>query len=248
MAKDLFSGHAELYAQARPTYPQSVADYIAAYCLQRSEVWDCAAGSGQFTQCLAPLFERVEATDISLQQLNQAPRMANVHYQVMPAEHTSFADQQFDLITVAQAIHWFDFDAFYAEAQRVLKPAGVLAVMGYALIEVADGALNHCIQQLYTQTLKPYWDAERKYIDQHYQTIPFPLKEIYISDADKAQMALCYTWSIQQLYDYLTTWSAVQHYQKQVGENPLDVLNPWLALNQSYIVNFPLLLRLGHFA
>jgi ubiquinone/menaquinone biosynthesis C-methylase UbiE len=97
----------------------------------------------------------------------------NIHYSLQPAEHSSFSDNQFDLITVAQAIHWFDFDKFYAEAKRTLKPAGIIAVLGYGLLQT-DQPLQSVIDHFYTKVIGPFWDAERHYIDEAYQTIPFP--------------------------------------------------------------------------
>ena len=245
--KDLFSGHAESYAQARPVYPQVLMDYVLQHCVQRDCAWDCATGSGQFARLMAGAFHHIEATDLSAKQLANAPQFANINYTVQVAEQTNFPDHFFDFVAVAQAIHWFDFDAFYQELKRVLKPEGLFAVIGYGLIEIEDVALNSVIQQLYHQTLQGYWDAERRYIDELYATIPFPLNEIAIPAAEKAQMNLSYTWSISQLYDYLNTWSAVKHYQHQNQSDPLACLAPWLGHDTMYQLHFPLLLRLGRF-
>ena len=119
--KDLFSEGSTLYQQARPDYSAEVVDVVLQHVLTREQAWDCGAGSGQFTQRLAPYFQQVLATDLSAEQLAQAPILDNVHYEKASAEHCSLAAHSVDLITVAQAIHWFDFDDFYAEVRRVLK-------------------------------------------------------------------------------------------------------------------------------
>ena len=155
------------------------------------------------------------ATDLSEQQLQQAPSFENVEYSVQKAEMTNFKDDSFDLITVAQAIHWFNFDLFYKEVRRTLKKDGVIAVIGYGLLRVDDIEVNNAVQKLYLETLDGYWDAERRYIDENYQTIPFPFKEV-----ETAQLKMSYQWSASQLLDYLNTWSAVKYY-RQKNENDL---------------------------
>ncbi|EXB22726.1 ubiE/COQ5 methyltransferase family protein, partial [Acinetobacter baumannii 1437282] len=129
--KDLFSAQSELYQQARPTYPQSLIDSLIQQLKGFDRAWDCGAGSGQLTRLIAPYFQQVIATDLSQNQLDQAPALSNVSYLQQAAEQCSFPDQYFDLITVAQAIHWFDFEKFYAQVKRTLKADGLFAVIGY---------------------------------------------------------------------------------------------------------------------
>lgn len=238
--KDLFSEQSELYQQARPSYPKLMIEALLAQIKTRVHAWDCGAGSGQLTQLLAPYFQDVIATDLSQNQLDQAPRFANVQYLQQAAEHTSFPNQYFDFITVAQAIHWFDFEKFYAEVKRTLKPDGIFAVIGYGLLQLDDIELNQKVIQLYTETLNGFWDAERSYIDEHYQSIPFPFDEI-IMPSFQIELA----WTGQQLWDYLNTWSAIKHYQKQLNLNPLDRLKQIILSQHTINVSFPILLRVG---
>lgn len=239
--KDLFSAGSQLYQQARPSYPPVILEAILKHVTERQLAWDCAAGSGQFTQLLAPHFEHVVATDLSLAQLQQAPRLENVSYQVQSAEKTSFMANSFDLITVAQAIHWFDFERFYQEVKRCLKVDGVLAVIGYGLVKIAHEPLNRLIQILYGQTLSGYWDIERRYIDEAYRTIPFPFKEI---EMQSFQMDYC--WSGQQLLNYLNTWSALKHFRQQHSHDPLTDICVFLAsFHQPIQLSFPIYLRVG---
>ena len=239
--KNLFSENSQLYQQARPSYPQSIIQEILKHVPECGFAWDCGAGSGQFTQLLVPYFDQIVATDLSEQQLQSAPYFENVSYQVQFAEQTSFANQSFDLITVAQAIHWFDFEKFYQEVNRTLKPEGLLAVIGYGLIQVQDRSVNTLIQELYYQKLAGYWDAERLYIDEEYQTIPFGFDELEVPE-----FSMCYQWSVAQLLKYLSTWSAIKHYQLEHTDEPLLALAEHLQnLDQEFEVVFPVFLRLG---
>ncbi|MBL8322590.1 MAG: class I SAM-dependent methyltransferase [Acinetobacter sp.] len=240
--KDLFSEHSALYRQARPGYSAAIIEEILKHAPARELAWDCGAGSGQFTQWLAPHFQQVLATDISASQLAQAPQLENVTFRAAPAEQSGLPAQSADLVTVAQAIHWFDFEAFYAEARRVLKPDGCLAVTGYGLIEAENPDLNRLIRQLYFETLKGCWDAERRYVDELYRTIPFPFQE----QAAPA-LQLQYRWTGGQLLNYFNTWSGLRHYAQQGGQNPLAALAGFFAQERSaqYSVCFPVLLRIG---
>lgn len=241
--KDLFSEHSELYQQARPTYPQTLVNSLIKQLNGFACAWDCGAGSGQLTQLIAPYFQQVVATDLSQNQLDQAPALPNVRYLQQAAEQTSFADQSFDLITVAQAIHWFNFEKFYAEVKRTLKPGGIFAVIGYGLLTLDDKDLNERVERLYFETLNGFWDAERRYIDERYQTIPFPFEEIAMP-----QFQIELGWTGLQLWDYLNTWSAVKHYQDQQHVSPLASLQDILQIQQPIRIRFPILLRVGRLA
>lgn len=239
--KDLFSKQSQLYQLARPTYPSGLIEQLLVLVSHRELAWDCGAGSGQLTQMLAPYFDQIVATDISAEQLKHAPYFENVSYQVQAAEQTTFPDHCFDLITVAQAIHWFNFDAFYQEVKRTLKPEGILAVIGYGLIQTSDQLLNDVIHALYSKTLQGFWDAERRYIDEEYRSIPFPFEEVSVPE-----FTITAEWTYVQLLSYLQTWSAVAHYQEKTGENPVDKLFDLRHPEQLLQVEFPILLRVGH--
>lgn len=148
---------------------------------------------------------------------------------------------------MAQAIHWFDFDGFYAEVRRTLRPEGILAVIGYGLIQLQQPELQGCIERLYFKTLKGYWDAERRYIDEAYQTIPFPFEEIATPE-----LSMSFQWSAAQLLDYLNTWSALKHYRAKNSDDPLYEFKAFFALddhaNQVFALKFPIFLRLGRLA
>ncbi|WOE31039.1 MULTISPECIES: class I SAM-dependent methyltransferase [unclassified Acinetobacter] len=239
--KDLFSVQSQLYQSARPSYPAYVLQAILPYVTQHQRAWDCAAGSGQFTRLLSPYFDQVIATDLSAQQLAHAPNLPNVDYRVQAVEKTVFPAQYFNLITVAQAIHWFNFDLFYQTAQRCLTSDGVIAVIGYGLLTVDDDEIHDMVQKLYHHILNGYWDIERRYLDEEYKTIPFPFKEILLP-----QLHMTYSWSLSQLLDYLNTWSAIRHYRQQHQQDPLqDFLEKLQYADPMLQISFPIFLRLG---
>ncbi len=240
--KDNFSTQAGQYAKFRPAYPQDMIDFIVAQVTNKDSALDVATGNGQVAVQLAAYFKQVEATDISKKQLENAVKAVNITYSEQPAEKTNFNKAQFDLITVAQAIHWFDFDAFYTEVRRILKPQGVFAVMGYGLF-YSNAETDKVMKHFYEEITGPYWDPERRYLDENYTTIPFPFKEV-----DTPQFTNEFTWSFEQLTGYLETWSAVQHYIKEHSSNPLDLVREDLRRsweNSDKKVYFPLLLRIG---
>ena len=241
--KDNFSNHAADYAKYRPVYPEALYNHLYSLVQNTEAAWDVATGNGQVAAVLSQSFKRVLATDLSAQQLEQAPQVPNIDYRVQTAEEDFDANEQFDLITVAQAIHWFDFENFYKQVYLHLKPEGVLAVIGYSVLET-DGKLNDIIQHFYTEITNEYWDPERKYLDAHYQSIPFPLEEV---ELPKLQMQV--SWTQDQLLKYLNTWSAVKHYEKEHHLNPIDLIAEAVKENwgpdEYRMFEFPLLLRVG---
>ena len=242
--KDNFSEQSKAYAQFRPHYPKELFEYLFTLVNAKDSAWDCGTGNGQVAGVLADHFKNVYATDISQQQLNEAVRKNNIHYSVQPAEKTSFADNQFDLITIAQAIHWFQFDAFYTEAKRTLRPEGLIAAIGYGLVQT-EKPLQEIINHFYTKIIGPYWDAERHYIDEGLQTIPFPFQEI-----EMPAFEMAYQWTFEQLIGYIGTWSAVKHYTKQNNTDPVLIIKDALRVawgdHNTHSFTFPVLLRVGH--
>lgn len=241
--KDNFSTQSEQYAKFRPTYPIEFYDYLNTVIPHKNCAWDCGTGNGQVAIELAKTFEQVHATDISQSQIDHAQRAENITYSLQPAEATNFEANQFDLIIVAQAIHWFDFKTFYSEVRRVVKPKAKLCVLGYGRLEISH-EIDNLITDFYTNTIGAYWDAERRYIDEHYKTIPFPFDEI-----PTPQFENRHQWQLEQLIGYLNTWSAVKHFIKQKGHNPVEALEqaliPLWKTGSIQEVRFPILLRIG---
>ena len=119
--KDLFSGKSKEYASSRPKYPKVLFEFLVGLVPRRNLAWDCATGNGQAAVCLSEYFEQVIASDASKEQIANAQQRNNIRYEVFPAERTNLADSSVDLISIAQALHWFDLDDFYKEAKRVLR-------------------------------------------------------------------------------------------------------------------------------
>ncbi|MEM8906580.1 MAG: class I SAM-dependent methyltransferase [Bacteroidota bacterium] len=243
-AVDQFSRQAKVYKKYRPSYPPELYQLLLQAVPHRERCWDCGTGNGQVAVVLAEHFERVDATDISQQQLNQAPQKANIHYQVERAEQTRFADHQFDLITVAQAIHWFDFAAFYREVRRVAKPDGRIAIWGYGLLRI-EATIDALIQQFYTEIVGPYWKPERRHIDQQYTSIEFDFSLIPMPD----DLTIEINWSLEDIKGYFNSWSSVQNYRAQHGRNPVDWIIERLAKHwapeEQKTVHFPIFIRMG---
>jgi ubiquinone/menaquinone biosynthesis C-methylase UbiE len=246
--QDHFSAVARRYADFRPQYPGELFDYLVTIAPARSLAWDCAAGSGQATVDLAQRFERVIATDASAEQIGSAKPQRNVEYRVATAEQSGLPDGCADLITVAQALHWFDLERFYAEARRVLKPDGVLAAWAYGINDVEGEAVNEIVQDFYSNIVGPYWPPERKLVEDGYRTIPFPFNEI-APPAFRMEAK----WTVEQLLGYFSTWSATNRYIKATGRNPLEPLSEalsraWGDVTVARSIAWPLSLRVGRYA
>jgi ubiquinone/menaquinone biosynthesis C-methylase UbiE len=243
LSKDLFSAHATDYAQFRPKYPPAFIKYISRLVRYRGVVWDCGCGNGQLSVGLADHFQLVLASDISAEQVAQAPGNKGILYTVQPSEHTDFPDEFFDMVVVGQAIHWFNHDAFYCEAYRVMGPNAVLAAIGYGLMRISpevDAVLDH----FYKNITGPYWEPECIYIDEAYNNLPFPFEPIEVP-----AFYMPAQWSFKHMMGYLNTWSAVKKYEQENGVNPLSLVaddfeKAWGGEERKKVV-FPLFVRAG---
>ncbi len=241
-AKDLFSANAREYAAFRPDYPTELFDFIFSQVKYFTNAWDCGTGNGQAAKVLCQKFETICATDISDKQMANGYQAKNITYSVCHAEQTTFPNGHFDLITVAQAAHWFRLEDFYKEVHRVAKPQGIVALWGYGLLSL-NPEFDARLQHFYKSVIGSYWDPERKLIDDQYQTIPFPFDEITAPKFHFSKL-----WNLIQLEGYLSTWSAVQKFIQKNGYNPVD---DFVKNNQSLLgdglqeVRFPLFLRIG---
>ena len=202
--RQLFSVKSDEYAAARPQYPPELFDYIIRVCASRDRAWDCGTGSGQAAVVLAEWFAEVEATDVSPQQIANARAHARVRYSVQPAERTTFADRHFSLVTVAQALHWFDFDRFWPEVQRVLQPGGVVAAWTYTLPHVT-AELDRIVDAKLLNLIRTYWAPQNRLAWDAYANVPFPFHELEVPQFD---MRL--SWTLDQFIAYLKTWSATR--------------------------------------
>lgn len=245
--QDHFSGHADDYRHYRPGYPKPLFAYLAARAPERRLAWDCATGNGQAAAQLTDYFDQVIATDASAAQIDHAPATERVSFRCAPAEASGLEAASVDLVTVAQALHWLDFDRFYAEVRRVLKPGGVLAAWCYGLFR-SSPAVDRIVGRFYEQVVGPYWPPERRWIDEGYATLPFPFPEL-----PAPQFAMQRQWTLPQLLGYMNTWSAVRRYTQAHGVNPLDEIDAelasaWPRNAETMAVNWNVRLRVGRYA
>ncbi|HMB62390.1 MAG TPA: class I SAM-dependent methyltransferase [Eudoraea sp.] len=215
-ALDRFSQQAGKYKDFRPKYPAALYREILRVTEGRNCCWDCGTGNGQVANELAQHFKQVYATDISEQQIREAEKSDNITYLVERAEQTNFKDDQFDLITAGQAIHWFDLDHFYKEVRRVGKNKGILAVWGYGLLRFGAPFDAH-IDRFYREVTGPYWDENRGHIDQKYEGIGFNFPAVEIS----GEFTIKKSMRLDDLEGYLNSWSAVGRYIEAEKVNPV---------------------------
>jgi SAM-dependent methyltransferase len=224
----LFAGVAHEYANFRPGYPPELFAWLARAAPARGAVWDCGCGSGQASVALAEHFSHVYATDASAEQIAAARAHPRVRYSVAPAEKSGLEAESADLVTVAQALHWFDVEAFYAETRRVARRGAVLAVWNYPRPEFTDPALDRIFLDFYSGVVGPYWPPERRHIETNYQTLPpFP-KELGFEDLTHPEFGLTLEWNFEQVMGYVSSWSATTRYRQAVGQDPLPQLRATL--------------------
>jgi SAM-dependent methyltransferase len=241
---DLFSARAAAYARFRPTYPAAMIEYLARLAPSRRLVWDCGTGNGQAAVLLADHFERVIGTDASPKQLAEATPHPRVEYRQAVAESSGLATASVDLVTVAQALHWFPIDAFYAEVERVLVPGGWLAVWTYSLVRISP-EVDAVVDHFYTERVGRYWLPERAHVDAGYKTLSFPFPEEpngpWASEVELDRNALV---------GYVSTWSATSRCHAATGIDPVPELEAalepvWPDASAKLRARWPIGLRAG---
>lgn len=240
--KDYFSGHSDVYSAHRPTYPDDLFQFLFSKVRSFDTAWDCATGNGQVARFLSKQFREVIASDISQQQLDHAYQAENIRYKKFSAENTSISSNSIDLITVAQALHWFDLKKFYEEVRRVAKPDGILAVWGYGLC-YCDPQTDAIITDFYNNVVGPYWDPARILVEQEYKSLDFPFRE---EPAPKFVQSV--SWSLNHYLGYLSSWSATRAYMKENEKDPIPELREKLLPiwnTDEKTVSFPIFMRLG---
>jgi SAM-dependent methyltransferase len=241
---DYFTPIAEHYVLYRPSYPGELFDWLASIAPQQELAWDCGAGSGQATVALASRFRHVLGTDISAAQMASAPSLANVEYRVAPDEASGLPDRSVDIVTVAQALHWFDLERFYAEVRRVLKPRGIIAAWGYNRLKIDHSGLQLVLDRFYDESISAYWPPERVHVENEYRDLPFPFKRI-----DAPSFSLHKDWSREHLLGYLRSWSAVAKFQAANGFDPVSELAEEIGAywqeGEMHRIDWPLFIHVG---
>jgi ubiquinone/menaquinone biosynthesis C-methylase UbiE len=240
--KDHFSRDSTAYAEYRPRYPADLFTWLASVSPVGALVWDVGTGNGQAAVALAEHFVRVIATDPSPKQIEAAVAHPRVEYRVA-GEAAGLQAHSADLITVAQALHWFDRPKFWAEVKRVLRPGGVIAVWCYELQQVSPD-IDRIVNRFYHETVGPYWTPDRKLVEDGYRSVEFPFEEFTVPE-----FAMTAEWTLEQQVGYLGTWSAVGRYRKERGADPVALVQPELEAvwppNESRRVSWPLSVRAG---
>jgi SAM-dependent methyltransferase len=216
--QDHFSAVSKGYRANRPLYPAALFDFLAGMTPRHDLAWDCATGNGQAAVPLAEHFQSVIATDASPQQIEHAVEHPRVRYEVAPADRVPIVDGSVDLITVAQALHWFDLPKFYAEVRRVSRPEAIIAVWSYGL-QTINPEIDAIIHRAYGGVLAKYWPEDRRWVEEKYETIDFPFERVTTPEFPMVEPR-----DLPQFLGYLQTWSACKRYREATGKDPLDLI------------------------
>jgi SAM-dependent methyltransferase len=241
---DHFSDRAGAYARFRPTYPAALFEWLAAESPGKSLVWDAGTGSGQAAHALAAHFDTVVATDASPEQLAEARAHPRVRYHRGLEADSGLTPASADLVTVAQALHWFNLQAFYGEVLRVIRPGGLLAVWCYGLHRVVP-EIDRVFDRFYGETVGPWWPAERAEVETGYRRLPFPFPEL-VAPVFNMAAAL----DMAGLLAYVGTWSAVRRKIASTGSDPMlelagELAPIWGDPSAPRAVRWPLSVRVG---
>ena len=234
---DLFNDKSELYAEARPTYPQDLYAFLVENCRETENAWDCACGNGQSAITSVEHFSHVNATDVSPNQIAHAFEHPRITYAVCPSEKTPFDAATFDLVCIAQALHWMEYEAFWAEVKRVLKPGGIFAAWGYSWTTI-NAEIDAVVQIYLLDVIEPYWATQNKLLWNHYRDVPVPFHMLETPTFVMREM-----WDLRQLITYFHTWSATRRCIDALGEgffNELyrQLLKVWGNAGESKEIDF----------
>ena len=220
--KDHFSEQSASYARYRPRYPKTLFSHIAGLCDRHELAWDCATGNGQSALGVVDYFAQVVATDASEAQIAAAVPHDRVTYSVAPAEHSGLDDDSVDLLTVGQALHWFDLPRFFAETARVVRSHGVVTAWSYRLCNV-NQAVDAEVGHLYSDIVDAFWPPERDIVDRAYIDIEFPGPLL-----DLPEFEMSVAWTVDDMLGYLRTWSASKRYVNHYGRDPVAMIEAGL--------------------
>ena len=218
--KDNFSTQSKEYSFSRPTYPDELFIFLSELTPSHELAWDCATGNGQAAIELCKYFDKIIASDASEKQIQNKFERQNILYSVFPAEKANISNNSVDLITVAQGLHWFNFEQFYSEVRRVAKKKAIIAAWSYAMHKITP-EIDKISDRLDFggDILGDYWAKEIRYVQEDYKTIPFPFEEI-----TTPKFTISTKWNLDQLLNYLDTWSAIRKYRSEKDADPLILI------------------------
>jgi ubiquinone/menaquinone biosynthesis C-methylase UbiE len=239
-----YSPFADIYAHSRPRYPSELFNYLVSLVDRHHLAWDCATGNGQTALELARHFDRIIATDISAEQINNAMQHPNIEYRVVKSEQSGLEDRSIDLVTIASAIHWFNLDDFYQELQRVVYPGGVVAAFTYHVGYVKP-PFDRVFNRFYLEVLSPYFAPGASLVDNRYETITLPGKSL-----DSPDFQVSADWNFNQMLAFIRSWSGTQQYIRERGEDPVDLIREelsqiWGTPQSIHTLRWPLYLRIA---
>jgi SAM-dependent methyltransferase len=242
--KDYFSSRSADYAAFRPTYPAALVDALAEVSPANDTALDCGCGAGQLSTMLAQKFARVIAIDASAQQLEHAKPHQRVEYRCVPVEATGLEVASIDLVTAAQAAHWFDLEKFYPEVRRILRPDGVIGLITYGIVKT-DGEVGVVLSRFYFEVIGRFWPPERHHVETGYREMAFPFREI-----PAPAIAMEVSWTAEELLGYVDTWSAVRNAEAALGRAPYDAFalelrKAWGDCAERRRIYWPISIRLG---
>ncbi len=182
--------------------------------------------------------------DPSADQLAHATKHAHVDYIQSPAEKLPLPDNQADLVTAAQAAHWFDLPKFYSEAKRISHADAHIALVSYGVMQF-DRDIEARFQKFYWQDIAPYWPPERRLVDEGYKTIDFPFQEI-----NAPKISIRKTWNLEETLGYISTWSAVRKLREEGKTEILltfseELTRLWGSPERTREVSWPVNMRVG---
>lgn len=243
-SRNWFEQGGKAYSRFRPEYPADLAQFLACISPGTTLAVDVGCGNGQLTSQLATHFDKVIGLDPSADQIAQAPTHPRIAYGCSPAEKMPVADHSADLITAAQAAHWFDLPRFYEEVRRICVPEGMLALVSYGVLRL-DEDLDGRFARFYGQEIGPYWPVERKLVDTGYADLPFPFNELVAPELEIRK-----AWTLEELLGYISTWSAVRRVREATREDILqrfaeDLSMLWGHPSHRREVRWPINMRLG---
>ncbi len=245
--EDHFSQQSALYRRHRPHYPAELFAYLTSLVPAHELAWDVGTGNGQAAVGLTKYFEHVVATDASAAQIENALCTERIEYRVSAAESVDLGSRSVDLVTAAQSLHWFNLGPFFEEVRRVLKPGGVFAAWCYSLTRVTP-EIDAILDDLYLDTVGPFWSPRIRYVAEHYATIPFPFQE-----SAAPLIELKSIWSLEEMEGYLHSWSATLEFMRIKGYDPVQEMHSqlaqaWGAPERERLVRWPLYFRIGRVA
>ncbi|GAB3242556.1 class I SAM-dependent methyltransferase [Kineosporia babensis] len=238
-----FGANATTYDSIRPDWPATTVHWLTATTDQRLDVIDLGAGTGKLTRTLVDLGHRVTAVEPSPGMydvlVSAVPQATAVQ---APAESIPLPDHSADVVTVAQAWHWFAQPEAALEVARVLRPGGLLAIAWHERDQDVPW-----VQELNELAKLPQWQAEerreagakgRVHAGDTQVVLPEPFEPV-----ERTEFEYSLTLSPAQLAELASSWSYVDtHPQREQILGRIRELGERVATEQGT----PQQLRLPH--